>query len=260
MIHIETIKNYYPVFIRENPLLDKFIIKEYIQLMILDYLSATPYIRKMTFIGGTCLRLTKGIDRFSEDLDFDCKNLGEDEFMEMTDGVVRFLKHNGLNVIIKDRVNNKLTAYRRSFYFPGFLFDLGLTGHRDERFMLKIESEDQLVPYDPVLINIKGCGFFFPMSVPPDSILCSMKITAMLNRQNGRDFYDVMFMLGQTEPDYSFLSKRAGVADLIQLKAATEKVLKTVDLNKKTMDFEHLLFDKSRSRMILRVGEFIKEL
>jgi predicted nucleotidyltransferase component of viral defense system len=65
MINIETIRNYYPVYVRENALLDKFIIKEYIQLMILDYLSTTPFIRKLTFIGGTCLRLAKGIDRFS---------------------------------------------------------------------------------------------------------------------------------------------------------------------------------------------------
>lgn len=69
-----------------------------------------------------------------------------------------------------------------------------------------------------------------------------------------------MFLPGHTEPDYSFLSERAGISDLIQLKTATETLLKTVDLNKKTRDFEHLLFDKSRSRMILRIGEFIKEL
>ena len=260
MIHIETIRNYYPEYIRENPVLDKFLIKEYIQLMILDYLSTTPFIRKITFIGGTCLRLAKGIDRFSEDLDFDCKDFEKDEFMEMTDGVLRFLKLNGLNVVIKDRENKRLTAFRRSFYFPGFLFDMGLSGHREERFLLKIETEDQLFRYDPVLVNLKGCGFFFPMPVPPDNILCSMKITAMLNRQKGRDFYDVLFLLGQTKPDYSFLSKRIGISELSELKSATEKVLGTVDLNKKSRDFEHLLFDKNRSRMILRVGEFIKEL
>lgn len=260
MIQIETIKNYFPVHIRENPLLDKFIIKEYIQLLILDYLSTTPFIRKITLIGGTCLRLVKGIDRFSEDLDFDCKNLEKDDFIEMTNGVLLFLQRNGLDVVIKDRENTKLSAFRRSYYFPGFLFDLGLTGHREERFLLKIESEDQLVHYDPVLVNIKGCGFFFPMPVPPDNILCSMKITAMLNRKKGRDFYDVMFLLGQTAPDYTFLSVRAGITDLTELKTATEKMLKVVDLNRKTMDFEHLLFNKNRSRLILRIGEFIKEL
>lgn len=40
--------------------------------MILDYLSTKPFICKLTFIGCTCLRLAKGIDRFSDDLDFDC--------------------------------------------------------------------------------------------------------------------------------------------------------------------------------------------
>ncbi len=54
---------------RDNALLNKHMLKEYIQLMILDYLSSTPYMRKMAFIGGTNLRLFKGIDRFSEDLD-----------------------------------------------------------------------------------------------------------------------------------------------------------------------------------------------
>ena len=60
--------------------------------MVLDYLATSPYISKLSFIGGTNLRLIKGIDRFSEDLDFDCKDLTEDEFIEMTDEVLTFLQ------------------------------------------------------------------------------------------------------------------------------------------------------------------------
>lgn len=235
-------------------------LREIMQSLALLGLWRAKFFEHAAFYGGTSLRILYGSDRFSEDLDFDCKDLGKEEFMEMTDGVLRFLQLNGLKVKVKDHESNRLSAFRRSYYFPAFLFDMGMTGHREERFMLKIESEDQLFHYDPVLVNIKGCGFFFPIPVPPDNILCSMKITAMLNRQKGRDFYDVMFLLGQTKPDYSFLSKRAGISELSELKSATEKVLGKVDLNKKSRDFEHLLFDKSRSRMILRVGEFIKEL
>jgi len=40
----------------------------------------------------------------------------------------------GLNVAIRDKANPKLPAYRRNIYFPEFLFELGLTGHREERF------------------------------------------------------------------------------------------------------------------------------
>jgi len=65
MIQVEAIKNFFPLQVRNNATFYKYMLKEYIQLMILDHLSATPYIRKITFIGGTSIRLIKGIDRFS---------------------------------------------------------------------------------------------------------------------------------------------------------------------------------------------------
>jgi predicted nucleotidyltransferase component of viral defense system len=257
MIQVEQIKNYFPAQIRENSIFDKYMLKEYLQLMILDYLSSTANIRKMAFIGGTSLRLVKGIDRFSEDLDFDCKELSKDEFMEMTNGVIRFLERSGLQVEAKDQENPKLTAFRRNIYFPELLFDLGLSGHKEERFLIKVESQDQGFVYPPVITNIKGCGFFFPFPVPPDGVLCSMKIAAMLARAKGRDFYDLMFLLPQAKPDYHFLSKRCGIRDLQEFKQATTELLKTVDLKKKQKDLEHLLFNKANSEKILRFGEFV---
>lgn len=260
MIQIEQIKNYFPAQIRENSIFDKHILKEYLQLMILDYLSSTPYIRKMTFIGGTNLRLVKGIDRFSEDLDFDCKDLSKDEFLEMTNGVILFLERSGLRVEARDKDNPKLMAFRRNIHFPELLFDLGLSGHKEERFLIKIESQDQRVIYEPVITNIKGCGFFFPFPVPSDGVLCSMKIAAMLARSKGRDFYDLMFLLAQASPDYDFLSKRCGANNLQEFKEVTYELIKTVDLKKKQKDFEHLLFNKVNSEKILQFEDFINSL
>ncbi len=258
MIQIEQIKNYFPTQMRGNSGFDKHILKEYLQLTILDYLSSTPYIQKMAFIGGTNLRLIKGIDRFSEDLDFDCKDLSKDEFFEMTNGVILFLERSGLRVEAKDKDNPKLTAFRRNIHFPELLFDLGLSGHKEERFLIKVE--DQGIVYPPVIRNIKGCGFFFPFPVPSDGVLCSMKIAAMLARAKGRDFYDLMFLLAQSKPDYDFLSKRCGVHNLYELKQVTTELLKTIDLKKKQKDFEHLLFNKSNSEKILLFGEFVNSL
>ena len=260
MIQIELIRKYFPVQIRDNSIFNKYFLKEYLQLLILDFLSSTPYIRKMTFIGGTNLRLVKGIDRFSEDLDFDCKSFSKDEFIEMSNLVLQFLRNNGLHAEVKDRENHNLTAFRRNIYFPELLFDLGLTGHREERFLIKPKSQDQGIEYQPVIAIIKGCGFYFPFPVPPDAVLCAMKISAMLSRQKGRDFYDVMFLLSQTTPDYSFLSMRCGVKNLVEFKQATAKMLQSVDLNKKMRDFEHLLFNKSKSEKILQIGKFIEDI
>ena len=260
MIQIEQIRNYFPVQIRGNSSFDKYMLKEYLQLMILDYLSSTPTIQKMVFIGGTNLRLVKGIDRFSEDLDFDCKDLSKEEFVEMTNGVIRFLERSGLRVEAKDKENPKLTAFRRNIHFPELLFDLGLSGHKEERFLIKVERQYQQVGYSPVVKNIKGCGFFFPFPVPSDGVLCSMKIAAMLARAKGRDFYDLMFLLSQAKPDYDFLSRRCGIHNLQEFKQATIQLLKTVDLKKKQKDFEHLLFNKVNSEKILRFGEFVDSL
>ncbi len=260
MIQLEIIKNYFPERWRDNALYQKFMLKEYLQLLILDFLSTTPYIRKITFIGGTNLRLVKGIDRFSEDLDFDCKALSKDEFMEMTDAILQFLHRNGMHVEIRDRENERLQAYRRNIHFPELLFDLGLSGHKEERFLIKIEGQDQQIIYKQAMVNIKGCGFYFSFPVPTDEAICAMKLSAMISRQKGRDFYDAMFLLAFTKPDYDFLSLQRGIHNLEELKAVTAGMLKSVDLNKKMKDFEHLLFNKANSKRILSIGEFIQEM
>lgn len=92
MLNFEQIKNYFPPQIRENPAHNKYILKEYIQLMILNFLSSSKYVKKIAFIGNTNLRLLKGIDRFSEDLDFDCKDFSIEEFVEMSQSVLTFFK------------------------------------------------------------------------------------------------------------------------------------------------------------------------
>ena len=260
MITLEAIKNFYPDYLTRKAGFHKYLLKEYVLLLILDYLSATTFVRKVVFIGGTSLRLVKNIDRFSEDLDFDCKLFSKAEFTEMTNGVIKYIRDNGLRVEVKDKEDSSLKAFRRNIYFPELLYEMGLTRHREERFLIKIECQDQLVKYNPDIVNIKGCGFFFPMPVPPATVLCSMKIAAMLGRQKGRDFYDVMFLLSQTPPDFNFLSKKCGISNMEDLKMAIKNMLKKVNLKNKARDFEHLLFHKSNSQRILRAAEFFKSL
>jgi predicted nucleotidyltransferase component of viral defense system len=260
MIQLDLIKNFFPVEIRENASFKKYMLKEYIQLLVLDFLSTTPFIRKIALIGGTNLRLVKRIDRFSEILDFDCKEFLKEEFMDMTNTVISFLKRNGFRIEARDRENKNLTAFRRSIYFPELLYELGLSGHKEERFLIKFECEDQRVNYKPVLVNIKGCGLYFPFPVPHDRVLCSMKISAMLSRQKGRDFYDTMFLLAQTQPDYFFLGEKLNIHNPDELKTMVFKTLETINLDRKKKDFEHLLFNKRSSERILYAGEFFQEL
>jgi len=260
MIKIEQIKNFFSAEINENPLFKKYMLKEYIQLLILDYLSTTAYIKKIVFIGGTNLRLIKKIDRFSEDLDFDCKNLSKSQFLEMAKSILKFLQRSGFEVQMKVDDNEKLSAFRCNIFFPEFLYNLGLSAHQEERFLIKIESQDQEVSYKPGLVNIMGCGLFFPFPVPSDGVLCAMKIAAMLSRQKGRDFYDVIFLLSQAKPDFKFLSEKCNIKNLDELKESVYTMLEKVDLAKKVQDFKHLVFNQRSSERILHFREFIDAL
>ena len=257
MIDLDFIRSFFPPVIARESRFDRYMLKEYLQLLILDHLATTPYINKVSFIGGTNLRLIQGIDRFSEDLDFDCKDLSEDEFMAMTDSVVQYLRQNNVEVETRDKPNPHLTAYRRNLYFPQMLFDLGLTGHRDERLLLKIEAQDQGLQYLPVVANINRMGFFFGIQVPPVDVLCAMKFAAILARQKGRDFYDAIFLLSKTKPNLDFLLARTGITSIEELKATIAEQLQEIDLNHKRRDFMHLLFNESNADRILQFPKVV---
>ena len=258
MIDMEYIRGFYPPYIAQNANSQKHILKEYVELLALEWITRSPYAAKLIFIGGTNLRLIHGIDRFSEDLDFDCKGLNENEFLRMTEELVKYLQLQGLNAELRNKENARLTAFRSNVHFPELLFDLQLTGHREERFLMKIEAQDQGVDYPREMAVIQRNGFSFPVPVPPISVLLSMKLCALLTRQKGRDFYDTMFLMQRTEPDYAFLQHRAGIANKEELHAALREVVANTDMKMKQRDFEHLLFDTRKSEMILRFEEIIR--
>jgi len=57
--------------------------------------------------------------------------------MVMTDGIINYLLRNGYHVEPRDKINTNLKAFRRNIYFPELLFNLGLSGYRNERFLIK---------------------------------------------------------------------------------------------------------------------------
>ena len=92
---MEYIRGFYPPYISQNAGMQKHILKEYVELLALEWIARSPYAAKLVFIGGTNLRLIQGIDRFSEDLDFDCKGLTENEFLQMSVELVKYLQQHG---------------------------------------------------------------------------------------------------------------------------------------------------------------------
>ena len=258
MISIEQILSYFPEQLQTTKKVH--LIREYLQFMMLNHLSNSKFAKYLCFIGGTNLRLIHGIDRFSEDLDFDNKNMSKIKFINMTDSLIKYLQDTGLKVIADDKSkDDRLIAFRRNLGFPQFLYNNGLSPFKNAKFLIKIESQDQGVEYKPRIILMKGCGYVFNFPVPPNDVLCSMKIAALLSRKKGRDFYDVMFLLSKTQPNYDFLKVRTGISTPNKLKEILIQTAKNTDLKHKSKDFEHLIIDKNNSKKILLFPDFISQ-
>ncbi len=260
MISFDEIKSFYSESIRSNPLQFEFMLKEYFHYRILDFLFAGEYASKLSFIGGTNLRILHKIQRFSEDLDFDCFNLSRGEFINFTDKVVDRLKLEGLDVVADDKEKDKtLSAFRRNITFPGLMYELGLTGHRDKKFLIKIECEPHNYVYKPAKPIIQKFNVFTQIFAPAPGILLSMKTGAVLERGKGRDYYDFMFLTGITEPDFGYLEEKFGITGHTQLYKKILESIKTTDFTIKSRDFEKLVFDPAEAKKVLFFKDYIQQ-
>jgi predicted nucleotidyltransferase component of viral defense system len=68
------------------------VLREYLQYLILKAIYTSKYGKDLVFLGGTCLRIIYGSARFSEDLDFDNRGLSQDDWRDMSEWIVSYLR------------------------------------------------------------------------------------------------------------------------------------------------------------------------
>ena len=78
-----------------------------------------------------------------------------------------------------------------------------------------------------------------------------MKLSTILHRGKGRDFYDAMFLRSRSEPDMNYLSQREGIATGEQLRYRIMQVCDRTDFRLKAQDFKYLLFHPENASRIL---------
>ena len=161
----------------------------------------------LNFLGGTCLRIVHGNQRFSEDLDFDNRNLSEAEFGEVSANLQKELIELGYEVEIQSVIRG---AYHCYVKFPNLLFQKGLSGHTNEKVLIQLDTEPQDYVYQPTEVIINKFDVFEKISSTPLPLLMAQKCYAVLNRKRnkGRDFFDLAFLMSlQVKPDMTYLKE-----------------------------------------------------
>jgi len=260
MISFDEIKSFFADSLRRNPSYFEYMLKEYFHYRMLDIMFSWENASKLSFIGGTSLRILYQTQRFSEDLDFDCFNLSRDEFISLTDKVIDRLRQEGIKVEAEDKHKDlRLTAFRRNITFPGLMFDLGLTGHPEKKLLIKIECEPHHYHYEPIKPIIQKFNVFTQIFTPSAGILLSMKTGAVLERGKGRDYYDFMFLSGLTDPDFGYLNAKFGIANHAELYERILQSCDQIDFQTKSLDFAKLVLDPAETRKVMLFKGYIKQ-
>jgi len=174
--------------------------KDYFQNIFL-FIISQEYGNELVFKGGTALKKCFGLDRFSEDLDFSCREKVNFEKIEI--GIKRF------NIEYEFEKKEYERGLKLIFRLKGPLY----VGVRSSLCRIEIDiSFRENILKNPIIKNI---GRFlnelpsFEVLVMSEEEILAEKIRAIMSRELARDVYDLWFLLNKgTKIDMEFIKNK----------------------------------------------------
>ena len=254
MFELRQIESFFPEYLRG---FKRNLLREYLQYKILDAIFSSRYGQKLVFMGGTAIHIVHGLTRFSEDLDFDNRGLTRGDFRALTRDVAKRLTLEGYVI---ETVTSFKGAFSADIKVMDVLFAQGISGHREEKILIKLDAEPQKFKYAPERVVINKFDVFTGIKVVPADILLARKFYAILARPRamGRVFYDAVFLSGKTNPDFAYLKERASIADKEGLKSTLLEHCAKLDFKLLAKDVEQFLFSPDDAKKVLLFLEYVK--
>jgi len=181
----------------------RILLKEVLQAYVLDFLYNHPQYRHLNFYGGTCLHIAYGLNRLSEDLDFD--NSARINLNKLAEDLKSMFQNEfAYNDTISKPQQSSQGIMRVTLKFP-VLSELSLSSHSNETLHLKVEisHHKQVAEIQKTPVFFRGRSFV-PAHFSLESMMAG-KILACLERNfqrgrdgafiKGRDFYDLLWFM-----------------------------------------------------------------
>ncbi len=252
MFSLEQIEQYYPENLR---IFKKNILREYLQYKILEIIFNSKLSDKLSFLGGTALRIVYDNHRFSEDLDFDNFGLTKKEFIFLAEEIKNKLQKEGYLPEVRNVFKD---AYRCYIKIPHILFENKISNLLEEKIMIQVDTASHNFDYKPDKKILNKFEIFTQIFITPLDILLSQKIYAVLNRKRpkGRDFFDIVFLLSKIKPNYDYLSEKVFVKNDNDLKKKLFLYTRKFDFDALAKDVKPFLFNPSDSKRVKMFREY----
>jgi len=254
MINLEDIRKNYPYL----PGFDRSALREYFQYKILDILFKNGLSDKISFLGGTAIKICYGSRRYSEDLDFDNFGLTESDFTGMSETIKRELSLEGYEIEIKNILK---TVFRCCIKIPNVLFENKVSPLANEKINIQIDTMAHGFDFVPETIVLQKYDVFRTIRVTPKDIILSEKIAAILGRKRtkGRDFYDAVYLMGLTDFNYQYLKTKLGIDGKSELKKVLLDFVSGLDLGALVADVSPFLINQEETSYISGFKEYIEQ-
>jgi hypothetical protein len=179
-----------------NPAQGRNVAREYLQARILGALQRAGAMIPLAFHGGTALRFLFGSPRYSEDLDFALERRAAGyDLRGYLQAIRGELAAEGYAVELK--VNDRQAVHSALVRFPGLPFELGLSGHRNQVFAVKIEVDTHPPAGAVLATTVVRRHVTLQLQHHDRASLLAGKLHALLQRPyaKGRDVYDLLWYL-----------------------------------------------------------------
>lgn len=244
------------------PWQERSVLTEYLQVITLKCLSQSICKNKISFLGGTALRLGWNLPRFSEDLDFDLLDKEKFDIEKLKEELLKQFQR--LNFVVDIRTKKTENIFIIYLRFNQVLQPFGLDAQESQKLLIKFE-----IDYDPpkhIKTETKvlsGYGESFPLVFNALETIYAQKIIALVYRpyQKSRDIYDTKWFVFQNnlEPNYKLLQEKGiKVKNKKELIAVIQKRLAELDLKQAAHDVKRFLFDPKEAEWILDLPKYLE--
>jgi len=192
------------------------ILREYLQTKILDLIYQQKVSSQLYFVGGTCLRLLYGLDRFSEDLDFDLGRLSQAQIETLMKDTHQKLTKENIAIDLYQNINPQRAYWE--FRFKNLLYELNLSSQKEEKLMIKFDFETFWRGQQRKVILLNRYGFLVNVVTVPLNQILVQKLYAYTQRRQTlpRDIHDIVWLVAQgAKMNNNFLKKNKLPKNLI---------------------------------------------